>query len=202
MKKVLAIAVIALGSIGFAQAQEIDFGVQVGYNIANLQGDDVEDVDARNGINVGITGEYEFGPSFGLLVGAIYSQQGAEGVNAFGQDVTLKLDYINVPVLAKFYLGGSGFSIDAGPQIGFVVKDESEITDGVLTGTTTDYDAESIDLSVGGGLTYKFREGTVLEGLSLGGRYMVGVSNIYEDDSTLDDDITNQVFSINLGYKF
>ncbi|SCX90042.1 Outer membrane protein beta-barrel domain-containing protein [Nonlabens sp. Hel1_33_55] len=197
MKKVLAIAVVALGSIGFAQAQEIDFGVQVGYNIANLQGDDVEDVDARNGINIGLTGEYEFGPSFGLLVGAIYSQQGAEG-----NGVTLKLDYINVPVLAKFYLGGSGFSIDAGPQIGFNVKDEVEVDRGIFEGSTSDFDAESIDLSIGGGLTYKFREGSTLEGLSLGGRYMVGVSNIYEDNDTFSDDVTNQVFSINLGYKF
>ncbi|PRP67090.1 porin family protein [Nonlabens agnitus] len=197
MKKVLAIAVIALGSIGFAQAQEIDFGVQVGYNAANLQGDDVDDVDARNGINVGITGEYKFGPSFGLLVGAIYSQQGADLDGA-----KLKLDYINVPVLAKFYLGGSGFSIDAGPQIGFNVKDEVEVDSGIFEGSTADFEAETIDLSVGGGLTYKFREGTTLEGLSLGGRYMVGVTNIYNDDDTFSDDVTNQVFSINLGYKF
>ncbi|BAO55613.1 porin family protein [Nonlabens marinus] len=201
MKKLVAIAVVALGSIGFAQAQEIDFGVQAGYNIANLQGDDVDDVDARNGINVGITVEYEFGPSFGLQVGAIYSQQGAEGI-FLGQQSELKLDYINVPVLAKFYLGGSGFSIDAGPQIGFVVNDEVEIVEGPFSGTTSDIDAEGIDLSVGGGLTYKFREGTTLEGVSFGARYMVGVTNIYEDDSTLDDDITNQVFSFNLGYKF
>ena len=202
MKKLLVIAVVALGSIGFAQAQEIDFGVQAGVNFANLQGDFVDDIDSRTGINVGLTGEYEFGPSFGILVGAIYSQQGAEGQNSLGQETILKLDYINVPVLAKFYLGGSGLSIDAGPQIGFIVKDESEIENGVLAGSTTNYDAESIDLSVGGGLTYKFREGTTLEGLSLSGRYMVGVTNVYEDDSTFDDDITNQVFSINLGYKF
>lgn len=201
MKKIVAIAVIALGSIGFAQAQEIDFGVQVGYNVANFQGDDVEDVDARNGINVGITGEYEFSPSFGLLVGAIYSQQGAEGSIA-GADTTLKLDYINVPVLAKFYLGGSGFSIDAGPQIGFNVKDETEITSGPFAGSTADYDAEPIDLSVGGGLSYKFREGTTLEGVSFSTRYMVGLSNIYNDDDTFSDNVTNQVFSFNLGYKF
>jgi hypothetical protein len=201
MKKIVAIAVITLGSIGFAQAQEIDFGVQVGLNLANLQGDDVEDVDARTGINVGLTGEYEFSPSFGLMVGAIYSQQGADG-SILGQDSTLKLDYINVPVLAKFYLGGSGFSIDAGPQIGFIVKDEYEINEGAFAGSTTDYDAEPIDLSVGGGLSYKFREGAFLEGISLSTRYMVGLSNIYNDNDTFSDNVTNQVFSFNLGYKF
>jgi len=201
MKKLLVIAAVALGSIGFAQAQEMDFGVQVGVNVANLQGDDVEDVDTRTGFNVGITGEYEFGPSFGLLVGAIYSQQGAEGSFA-GADTTLKLDYINVPVLGKFYLGGSGFSIDAGPQVGFIVNDEVEVNNGPLAGSTRDYDSESIDLSVGGGLSYKFREGTTLEGISFSTRYMVGLSNIYNDNDTFSDDVTNQVFSFNLGYKF
>ncbi len=201
MKKLVAIAVVALGSIGFAQAQEVDFGVQVGYNVANFQGDDIEDSNTRNGINVGITGEYEFSPSFGLMVGAIYSQQGADG-RLLGADTTLKLDYINVPVLAKFYLGGSGFSLDAGPQVGFNVKDEREITSGPLAGSTADYDAEPIDLSVGGGLSYKFREGTILEGISASARYMVGVSNIYNDDDTFSDNLTNQVFSFNLGYKF
>jgi hypothetical protein len=202
MKKIVFIAVMALGSIGFTQAQEIDFGLQVGFNKANLQGDYVEDVDARTGINVGLTCEYEISPSFGLMVGAIYSQQGAEGQNAFGQDTTLKLDYINVPVLAKFYLGGSGFSIDAGPQVGFVVKDESEITNGLLAGSTTNYDAEAIDLSVGGGLSYKFLEGSFLEGISASARYMVGLSNIYDDNDTFSDNITNQVISFNLGFKF
>jgi hypothetical protein len=202
MKKIVFIAVMALGSIGFTQAQEIDFGLQVGFNKANLQGDYVEDVDARTGINVGLTGEYEISPSFGLMVGAIYSQQGAEGQNAFGQDTTLKLDYINVPVLAKFYLGGSGFSIDAGPQVGFVVKDESEITNGLLAGSTTNYDAEAIDLSVGGGLSYKFLEGSFLEGISASARYMVGLSKIYDDNDTFSDNITNQVISFNLGFKF
>ncbi|WP_194850780.1 porin family protein [Nonlabens antarcticus] len=200
MKKLLVFAVVALGSIGFAQAQEIDFGVQAGVNFANLQGDDVDDVDSRTGINVGLTGEYAFSPNFGLMVGAIYSQQGAEG-EAAGIKQTLKLDYINVPVLAKFYLGGSGFSIDAGPQVGFVVNDESKFEGGGVT-VTEDFDAETIDLSVGGGLSYKFKEGTTLEGLSASARYMVGLTNIYEDNDTFSDDITNQVFSINLGYKF
>jgi opacity protein-like surface antigen len=194
MKNLLLTAVIALGSIGFVQAQEIDFGVQAGVNFAKLQGDDVEDLDGRTGINVGITGEYQFNQQFGLLIGAIYSQQGLEDDDS---DLKLKLDYINVPVLAKFYLGGSGFAIEAGPQIGFIVNDEIEAGD-----ISVDVDAETIDFSAGGGLSYKFKEGTTLEGLAFGARYMIGLTNVYEDDSTFDDDLTNSVLSLNLGYKF
>jgi hypothetical protein len=51
-------------------------------------------------------------------------------------------------------------------------------------------------------LSYKFREGAFLEGISLSTRYMVGLSNIYNDNDTFSDNVTNQVFSFNLGYKF
>lgn len=194
MKKIVAIAVIALGSIGFVQAQEIDFGVQAGVNFAKLTGENINDADGRTGINVGLTAEYMFNPSWALNTGAIYSQQGLDN-DATGRKV--KLDYINVPVLARYYIAGSGFAIDAGPQIGFIVNDEIEIG-----GVTTDIDAETIDLSVGAGLNYKFKEGQLLEGLDLGVRYMYGVTNVYEDNQTFSDDLVNSVLSINLGYKF
>jgi hypothetical protein len=199
MKKLLVVAVVALGSIGLVQAQEIDFGVQAGVNFATLQGDDIEDADGRTGINVGITGEYEFSPSFGLMVGAIYSQQGLQAEEG-GFEAKLKLDYINVPVLAKFYLGGSGFAIEAGPQVGFLVNDEFETNQPGFE--STDLDAETIDLSAGGGLSYKFREGSTLEGISFGARYMIGLSNVYKDDEAFGDGVTNSVLSLNLGYKF
>ncbi|AZQ43782.1 porin family protein [Nonlabens ponticola] len=199
MKKVFVTVAIALGFISTSIAQEIDFGVQVGANFAKLSGEDIEDADGRTGFNVGITGEVQTSQQFGILVGAIYSQQGLDG-EVFGEEATLKLDYINVPVLAKFYLGGSGLALEAGPQIGFLVNDEIEVN-----GTDFDqsiFEAQNIDFSAGGGMSYKFKEGTTLEGLAFGARYMIGLNNVYEDNETFDDDVTNSVLSINLGYKF
>ncbi len=199
MKKLFTVAAIALGTLTSLNAQEIDFGVQAGLNLATFAGDDSDGADGRAGINVGLTGEYEFNENFGILIGAIYSQQGAE-YDELGTTTEIKLDYINVPVLAKFYLGGSGLAIEAGPQIGFIVNDEFDTN---VPGVNGDLEAETIDLSAGGGLSYKFREGTVLEGVSLGARYMFGLTNVYDDnDVSIADDLTNSVFSINLGYKF
>jgi hypothetical protein len=200
MKKVLITMCLALVSAVSANAQEIDFGVQAGVNFAKLSGDNVEDADGRTGINVGLTGEYMFNESIAIFAGALYSQQGLQSEDS-GVESKLKLDYINVPVLLKYYVGESGFSIDAGPQIGFLVNSEFEVTGGPFSGTS-DANAETIDLSAGGGLSYKFLEGTTLEGLAIGARYMIGLSNVFKDNDTFGDDLTNSVLSVNLGYRF
>ncbi|WP_124981081.1 porin family protein [Nonlabens xiamenensis] len=202
MKKILLIAIMTLMGSGLLAAQEIDFGVRAGVNFAKLQGDNVEDADGRTGIMVGLVGEYMFSDAFGLQAEAIYSQQGLQSETTFGGSTLeqeLNLNYINVPVLAKFYLGGSGLAIEAGPQVGFLVGDSYEINGEEVE---DDLGAETIDLSAGGGLSYKFKEGSTLEGLSATARYMIGLSNIYEDDDTFGDDLTNSVLSLSIGYKF
>ncbi len=205
MKKLFLSAMALVAATTMSVAQEFDFGVQTGLNLATLTGDQDGDTNYRNGINVGVTAEYMFSDSFALFTGAIYSQQGFENESTvFGTEVDtkLKLDYINVPVLAKFYLGDSGFSIDAGPQVGFLVNDDVEIESNDGSVEFEAGDAETIDLSIGGGLSYKFLEGTTLEGLSIGARYMRGFTNIYEDNDTFSDDLNNSVISINVGYRF
>ncbi|WP_298954516.1 porin family protein [uncultured Nonlabens sp.] len=129
-EKILLNAVAAVFAMGVSDGQEIDFEVKVGVNFAKLQGDAVEDLDAINGINVGITGEYMFNEIFALQVEVLYSQQGLESEITFAGhtiEQKLKLDYTNVPVLAKFYTGESGFSVEDGPQIGFLVSDKFEV---------------------------------------------------------------------------
>lgn len=201
MKKLFLSAMALVAATTMSVAQEIDFGVQAGVNFAKFQGDAVEDADGRTGINVGLTGEYMFNDSFALFSGVIYSQQGLQDENALGEQ-KLKFDYLNVPVLAKFYIGESGFSIDAGPQIGFLINDEVEINDEEADLDDLGIDSQGIDLSAGGGVSYKFLEGSTLEGLSIGARYMIGLNNVLDDNDTFGDDLTNSVLSVNLGYRF
>lgn len=198
MKKVLLVFVAVL-TAGIANAQmEWDFGVKGGVNFAKLTGDDVEDADGRTGLLIGLVAESAFNESWGLQVEVNYSEQGLEDDDT---GVALQLDYINIPVLAKYYIAGSGFAIEAGPQIGFVVNDEIELTDTPGPSQEVDIDAQNIDLSIGGGLSYKFKEGTSLEGFFAQARYMIGFSNVFEDDS-FDDDLNNSVLSLSLGYVF
>ncbi|GAL74840.1 hypothetical protein JCM19275_879 [Nonlabens ulvanivorans] len=202
MKKIALSLILGVFAFGLSSAQEVDFGVKGGVNFAKLTGDSVEDADGRTGFHVGLTGEYMFNDTFGLQGEVVYSTQGLQSEDEIlGQNVeqVLKLDYINVPVLAKFYIADSGFSIDAGPQIGFLVSDKYEVNG---ENVDEELNAETIDLSVGGGLAYKFKEGTSLEGFNVSARYMIGLSNVYKDNDTFGDDITNSNLQISLGYKF
>ena len=181
-----------------ANAQNFDFGVQAGANFATLSGEESDNYNSRIAINVGVTGEYFLGESFGLSSGIIYSAQGAT-LEQEGSEANLKLDYFNVPVMLKYYLGVSGLSLEAGPQVGFLINGDF---DSLNTSTDTELEAKSIDLSLGTGLSYKFRRGSTLDGLSVGARYMSGLNDVFEDADRNGLEVSNNVFSVNLGYRF
>ena len=90
--------------------------------------------------------------------------------------------------MAKFYVAKS-FSLEAGPQIGFLLSAKAEGED------FKDY-VSSTDFGFNLGAGYDFTEN-----LSAGLRYNFGLTNINDfpnDDST----VKNGVFSVSLGYKF
>jgi len=93
--------------------------------------------------------------------------------------------------MAKYYVAKS-FSLEAGPQIGFLVSAKSEGVD------VKDF-VESIDFGLNLGAGYDFTEK-----FSAGLRYNFGLSNIAKTEPGDGDntDIKNGVFSISVGYKF
>ncbi|HAT69653.1 MAG TPA: PorT family protein, partial [Flavobacteriaceae bacterium] len=179
MKKLFLFAAIAAFGITNLQAQDgVSFGAKGGVNFSTLTGDDVDDLDednARTSFHVGAIVEIPISDRFSVQPEILYSGQGIkfedEDFLGQGTEAKIKLDYINVPVLAKFYLV-EGFSIEAGPQFGFLVNDEFEIEDS--NGDTIeseDLDAASFDLGAAVGLGYKFTNGLFLQG-----RYVFGLS--------------------------
>ena len=124
MKKILlsAVAVIALSMT--SQAQEVEFGAKAGLNIADL-GSDAETSGSRTGFHFGGVAEIKFSEKFSVQPELLYSMQGAKS-DITGNEVETKLDYINLPIMAKYYVM-EGLSVEAGPQVGFLM---SAITDG------------------------------------------------------------------------
>lgn len=112
----MAVAILAAGLT--ANAQEVNFGAKAGVNFANVSGEDVEDNITRTSFNVGAVVEFEISDKFSIQPELIYSAQGAKLEEESDVDLTLKLDYLNVPVIAKFYAAES-FSLEFGPQVGF-----------------------------------------------------------------------------------
>lgn len=198
MKKLILCAAIAAFGFTTIQAQDgIQFGAKAGVNFAKLTGDDVEDADGRTGFHVGVLAEIPVSEKFSVQPELVYSQQGLQQ-DFEGVESKLKLDYLNVPVMAKFYVA-DGFAFEVGPQFGFIMNAETSFEGG---GDSVDVDVKDdvagFDLSLGAGLSYKMATGLFFQG-----RYMFGVSNVDDsDENGFEDDLTNSVLSFSIGFMF
>lgn len=159
---------------------------KVGLNLANVT---KGDGDIRVGAVAGAEFEYQVSDIFSLSAGALYSMQGCKG-EVEGIDATVKLDYLNIPILANVYVA-KGLAVKLGIQPGFNVTSKASVEKSG-TKVTTDLDGiESVDFSIPIGLSYE------INNFVIDGRYNLGVSKIMDGS-----DSKNSVFQFTLGYKF
>lgn len=191
MKKLfLAVVAMMISAATFAQNEVGQLTIQpkVGVNIANIT--DVNDADPRIGLAAGAEFEYGLTDNIGLSAGVLYSMQGVK-TTIIDDDCTWKLDFLNVPILANFYVA-KGFAVKLGVQPGFKLSSkakfkgsggskEVEVEDGV----------KSVDLSIPVGLSYQYQN------IVFDARYNWGVTKIVDDV-----DSKHSVFQITVGYKF
>src|SRR5690606_12278549 len=107
----------------------------------------------------------------------LYSMQGADFDDT---DEEYKLDYLLLPVLAKYYIVDK-FNVHLGPQAGYLINE---------SGTATD--SEKFDFSIVGGLEYEITSTFFVQG-----RYCLGLTDIAEEA-----DIKNSVIQVAVGLKF
>lgn len=191
MKKLfLAVVAMMVSAATFAQNEVGQLTIQpkVGVNIANIT--DADDADPRIGLAAGAEFEYGLTDNIGLSAGVLYSMQGVK-TTIIDDDCTWKLDFLNVPILANFYVA-KGFAVKLGVQPGFKLSSkakfkgsggskEVEVEDGV----------KSVDLSIPVGLSYQYQN------IVFDARYNWGVTKIVDDA-----DSKHSVFQITVGYKF
>ena len=138
------------------------------------------------------------------------------GVNdrPYFEDIDLKgnIEYINVPVMAKFYVT-KGLSLNVGVQPGFMTKAKAKASGDLsfkdASGKrTTEMDFKSecnkVDFSIPMSIAYEFENGLTFEA-----RYTTGLTNVGKDlfDSTSSSwdkayQNKNEVFMLTVGYKF
>lgn len=194
MKKLIAIAALLISSVAtFAQQPVGSFSIQpkVGLNIASLT--KADDTDPRFGLVAGAEFMYQASDMLGVSFGALYSMQGCTGTtDELGKDVdaTLKLDYINIPILANVYVA-PGFAVKLGLQPAFCINNKIKGKSG-STSVQTDgiFDENTFELSMPIGLSYEFSN-FVIEG-----RYNFGLTKAFKDM-----DNKNSVFQFTVGYK-
>jgi len=196
MKKFFVLIAAAIVSVS-AMAQ-VQFGAKVGFDMTNFWGKDIEH-GMKPSYQVGLLMEYKFNPHFAIAPEVVFASQGGKfkalDVNLFGLDisknVTFNTNYINVPVMFKYY-ATPAFSIDFGPQVGFNVYSKYSVEDidkavDIKDGTQT------VDFGLGLGGTYNLTDNAFVQA-----RYTLGLTNVFDGDS----DCKNGNIQLAFGMKF
>jgi opacity protein-like surface antigen len=200
MKKGFLVIALALFGATAAQAQQDwGFGVKGGVNFANITGNDFGDPDGRTSFYAGVVGELPIVDNlFSIQPEVMYSAQGYDlarnnqnNVFDVGNNVEYKVDYINVPILAKIYLV-EGLSVQAGPSFNFKVNEQIDYKPTSSSGDIKQDNAKDFEVGGAAGLEYKLNNGLFVQG-----RYNYGFTNVFDQG-----DAHNSVFQAGLGYMF
>ena len=199
MKKVLLTAA-AIFAFGFANAQEVKFGVKAGLNMASLSGGDAYygSYGSKAGFHVGGLAEIKINDKFSVQPELLYSLKGADFNYGFGGAFglatdKLNLSYIDVPIMVKFY-PIERLSAELGPNIAFLMSAKR------VQNTTIDVkdNFNSIDFGMNIGAGYELKQGIMFQL-----RYNLGLADISKT-ATGATNVTdkNSVFQVSVGYKF
>lgn len=184
MKKILFAAVVTVLGLLNVKAQEIKLGVKGGLNFASVIGDNAGSFDTVTAFNFGVMAEIPITEKFSFQPEALFSGQGYS-LKDINNNV-VALNYLNVPLMGKYYVT-KGLSLEAGPQIGFLLSAKNESVD-------IKDSFHSLDYGVNVGVGYKLNNG-----LNFGIRYNAGLSDINKANNFKN---RNGVAQVSVGYFF
>ncbi|GAA4278753.1 porin family protein [Aquimarina mytili] len=206
IKRLLLVIVLASFSIvANAQEEKIRFGAKAGLNFASLNGDGISGLSGLTSFHIGAVVEVPIAEKLAFQPELVYSSQGYQFdtvvfdgfLGALNVDSTTKLNYINIPIMAKYYVA-QGLSIQAGPQIGILVSAKTKAdTAGFSTEVDVDDFVKTIDYGVNFGAGYQLDMGLFFDA-----RYNLGLSNINDGFGSGLVKNQNSVIQLSAGYKF
>src|SRR5690606_23229191 len=176
------------------QAQTFSIGPKVGYNNAQLKGKnfrEFHDNNSINGMHIGAFAEIRF-DNFAIQPEVYYSTVGGKWqmkVDNGSVDHNFNLDYINVPLMFKYYLT-NGIAIEAGPQAGFLVNNDMRFSD--LEPDSPKFNDFDFSSNVGLSVNLPLN-------LMVSARYNAGLTEVVDHP---DVDWKNRVLQLSLGYRF
>jgi len=118
-----------------------------GANLSTIGGEEIGDTEfsSRSGLLIGGQLGIHANSGFGVLIQALYTQRGADFGEGGSEDGRIKLDYVQIPVLAQMQFPSAGVTpyLFAGPSLSFKAGCEAEDLD---SGETIDCDDPEFDL--------------------------------------------------------
>jgi len=210
MKKtliILTLSIFVLLNLSFAQGEK---GVLFGINVANFHGDDVSDhADPRTAYAIGFYSTMPINDMLSIRPELFYSMKGSTSKDTYDMDnyketfeSTIKLNYIEVPVLAVINLA-EFIEIFGGAYIAYYLNGETEqkwtteyngVKDsGSETNTIESEDISTWDYGVVAGAAVR------LGMFRVGARYSVGMATLDPDG---DADVKNSMIQLLGGIIF
>ena len=184
MKKLLMIVAMMVATLS-ANAQnevgQVTLKPMVGMTLATIT--DFDNVKMKAGLVAGVEAEYGISENFGITGGVLYSMQGCKAKEGDGK---MKLDYINVPILANYYVI-PGLAIKAGIQPGFLMSAKDK------DGNSFKDEMKKVDISIPLGASYEF------ENFVIDARYNLVLTKGNKNGSASNK---NSVLMFTVGYKF
>jgi Outer membrane protein beta-barrel domain len=196
----MVMAVVLFSGPAFAQGG-VQVGVKAGFGVASLSTDDevLSDLlpDRRTGGIIGGFVDIPVGNPLALAIEVLYSQKGAKG-EELGAEVTIKADYVEIPVLIKvpfntmssvrpFVFGG------VAPAFNTSAKIKAEFEGEELE---EDFDEEVKSSDVG----LVFGGGAQFGQVAVEARVNLGMMNINEFEG--DEPLRNRQVSFLVSYSF
>lgn len=175
------------------------FGIRGGLNLAKFHGDDAnfEAVSPKNrtGFCGGAFVAFRLAESFFIQPEVLYTQKGARYEES-GEELTVALDYVEVPLLfkARFGSGGARPSLFAGPSAAFKIRSQLEF-DGEKE-EVEEVKGTEFGIVAGAGLDLAAGSGAFV----IDARYTWGLTTVL--DSSESADVKNGVWSFSIGYQF
>ena len=192
-KKSISLFIFALviSAVGFSQGFHV--GLKGGANLYKLDGKAFSQ-EFKYGYNAGAFAEINFSKKLGIQPEVMWNQTQTRTSGNFKEIYDgglselkgVKLDYLSIPLLLS-YRPAKFISFQVGPQFGVLVNG----SDNLLENGKQAF--KSGDLSMLGGVQLN------LGGLKMGGRYVVGLSNI--NDIGNQDKWRNQGFQLYVGFR-
>ncbi len=215
MRKIALLIIMAV--CGLSQVRGQDFGVKAGYNYSTFSGEtsSLSTIEGLSGFYIGGLVELPISNVLSIQPELIFSRQGVawkRELKGFGMSVNInnadiRLDYLNIPVMAKVNLGP--LFLQAGVQFGLLVSKPNEIglyLFKMRMRTLLDKDSyNSFDFGVGAGLGFNLNRRLFVEA-----RYTHSLTNVFDPNDNLfktslisnDNNFKNAVLSVGLGIKF
>lgn len=182
-------------------AQDVMVGVKGGINIAE-QSFSTEGASAspgtRTGFVVGGFAHFGLGSALFIQPEALYSSKGFQS-DVSDAEGTLKLDYIEVPLLVGLAIPLESSSVTpsvfAGPDVGFKISCDAEGED-----CGEAYNSVDFGLVFGAGLAFQLQNVAIV----LDGRYGLGLTNTLDTGDIIDVDLSakNRAWQFMAGFGF